>query len=327
MDNFIDLNYFIDEKEKYSVDNTYMLNINKELFTSNTFFNLFISLIKFKMLSNSNKLYIIYDYFLSNKNVLYFKKLIKRMNIKNVSFLSASDLLKQISFNDFFNYAKQLKLNSIKDYSFVNKTNICLRMIEKRLLCSNYLVLSNVPYLENESIIIFDRNIEFSVDVENFLNILENPSLLFGLLMSISDKNMKEVTINLFNKKYYILKNSINENPFYFKKILSKFILNLLYENKIVGEEALLKFEKRAQKIFDDCETIHIAVRNQDTLYNVLFSSGKFNSKSELRRLFNQNAIRTFENTVLFANEIINSNVKLKVGKKLFFSLEYEYEK
>lgn len=307
----------------------YILHISNSMFEDKNLFSLFLALIKIKTNFENKKIHIVYDFFLTQNNITYFKILLEKFNIKNIEQKTSKSLFEQISFKEFFSqYLKKEKLYFENNNSFLEKTKICLYKLESHILNSKHILLPNSKHLKNNNdVFIFKKNIKFQLKQDVLLNNINDPTLLFGLIMSLSDVEMKKVFYNILDKDYKKIEPQLNENPFYQKKMLSKKILEVLFENQEVGNNALLKFEQRAQKIYDNCNSILVKKTKADALFNLLYSSNMFKSKSELNRLFNQNAVRTFDNITLSPNQTINNDTKVRVGKKLFFSLEFSNER
>jgi tyrosyl-tRNA synthetase len=116
----------------------------------------------------------------------------------------------------------------------------------------------------------------------------------------------------------------IGENPMEAKKQLATLIVATETGNI---EDSLRERESFERKFFkkiirnEDC--IALTEDANTTIFEALMKSGQFKSKSELRRLFDQKAVRSIDDDVehILIPEIIVDQVHgvVRIGKRLFF--------
>ena len=114
------------------------------------------------------------------------------------------------------------------------------------------------------------------------------------------------------------LENFINENPFEAKKQLAAYFVSLQAKDITQGEKARAEFERKFSKKainVEDC--IEIKLEDEDTYYTVL-SRAKLMSNSELRRMFEGNAVRDIENGCVLNKDTKANFGKIRVGKRIF---------
>lgn len=164
---------------------------------------------------------------------------------------------------------------------------------------------------------------KMSKSMDNYIALTDTPTNMFGKLMSISDELMK---------KYYLLLsrrpasevdgiiaglNSGSHHPMEAKKSLAAEITGY-YHGEATGKEEREKFEARFSKkqIPDDIQT---EKRPAGTIHllDLFLELGLIKSKSEGRRLIQQNAVKAnFENHSTETLELPSGKeVILKIGK------------
>lgn len=187
-------------------------------------------------------------------------------------------------------------------------------------------VVITTPILEGTS----GDGRKMSKSFNNYIAATAPVSEKFGKIMSIPDnlilsyfKSFADIRAQEIEE----MTSAIAENPFEMKKQLASFIVGLetgsLENGYIERENFESKFsdvkitEKDVQKI-----TVSAGVQ----LFDALFSTGVFESKAELRRLFEQNAVRQVnEESVLSVDTPVDQiEGFLRVGKLRFFSIEIE---
>ncbi len=164
---------------------------------------------------------------------------------------------------------------------------------------------------------------KMSKSMDNYIALTDTPTNMFGKLMSISDELMKKYYLLLSRKPAlevdHIIESLVNGtlHPMEAKKSLASEITGY-YHGTEVGQEERIKFEARFSKkqIPDDIQTI-IRLAGVINLLDLFLEIGLIKSKSEGRRLIQQNAVKVnFEN---HSNETLNlvlgEEVILKIGK------------
>lgn len=164
---------------------------------------------------------------------------------------------------------------------------------------------------------------KMSKSMDNYIALTDTPTNMFGKLMSISDELMKKYYLLLSRKPAFevdhIIESLVNGtlHPMEAKKSLASEITGY-YHGTEVGQEERIKFEARFSKkqIPHDIQTI-IRLAGVINLLDLFLEIGLIKSKSEGRRLIQQNAVKVnFEN---HSNETLNlvlgEEVILKIGK------------
>jgi tyrosyl-tRNA synthetase len=151
----------------------------------------------------------------------------------------------------------------------------------------------------------------------------------FGKIMSIPDKLINQYFrcfADVHERELKELNEFIIKNPLEAKKQLATLIIAL--ETKCI-DDGLLERESFERKFsqkeihYDDC--IELTGNANTIIFDTLMKSGKFKSKNELRRLFEQNAVRSInegKETILSPEITICKIVGIvRVGKRNFFKL------
>lgn len=164
---------------------------------------------------------------------------------------------------------------------------------------------------------------KMSKSMDNYISLTDSPTNMFGKIMSISDELMKKYYLLLSRRPALEVDKIISDlttgtlHPMEAKKTLAAEITSY-YHGETAGKEERDKFEARFSKkqIPDDIQTIQKPAGGLNLL-DLFTELGLIKSKSEGRRLIQQNAVKVnFENhaqeslTVEAGQEII-----LKIGK------------
>lgn len=164
----------------------------------------------------------------------------------------------------------------------------------------------------------------------NYIALNSSPEEKFGKIMSIPDsiifsyfKSFADVHESELNE----LKDFIEESPLEAKKQLGVFVVSLSEGSLDSGQIERDNFERKFSKgEISESDATELIVHGDETIFDVIFSSGQFESKSELRRLFEQNAvvsIRSDEESVLTIDDNASKIIGLvRVGKRKFFSIK-----
>jgi tyrosyl-tRNA synthetase len=152
----------------------------------------------------------------------------------------------------------------------------------------------------------------------NVITIVDEPNDMFGKIMSVKDELIE---------KYFKLCTDIkdipkNENPRDNKIILGYEIVKI-YHGEKKATEAQENFINTFQKKEIPDEMDEIKVGEGEILVDVLVSKNILDSKSEWRRLVEQNAIHDLENDtrITDVNFKVEKNLTLKIGKKKFIKI------
>lgn len=152
----------------------------------------------------------------------------------------------------------------------------------------------------------------------NVITIVDEPNDMFGKIMSIKDELIE---------KYFKLCTDMkdipkNENPRDNKIILGYEIVKT-YHGEKKAKEAQENFINTFQKKEIPDEIEEIKVGEGEMLVEILVSKNILDSKSEWRRLVEQNAIHDLENDtrITDVNFKVEKNITLKIGKKKFIKI------
>ncbi len=152
----------------------------------------------------------------------------------------------------------------------------------------------------------------------NVISIVDEPNDMFGKIMSVKDELIE---------KYFKLCTDIkdipqNENPRDNKIILGYEIVKT-YHGEKKAKEAQENFINTFQKKEIPDEIEEIKVGEGEMLVEILVSKNILDSKSEWRRLVEQNAIHDLENDtrITDVNFKVEKNITLKIGKKKFIKI------
>ena len=180
-------------------------------------------------------------------------------------------------------------------------------------------VALTTPVLEG----IFGDGKKMSKSYGNYIAVNSSLEDKFGKIMSMPDsllmmyyKAFTDVKESELGKLKYL----VDSNPLETKKQLAQFIVSIETQSLEAGKKEREKFENRFSKGVYDEEIPELNFKEGQFLVDVLMSSGQFKSKSELLRLFEQNAIKSVEpEERFFARDEIAVEGTYKVGKTKFF--------
>ena len=174
-----------------------------------------------------------------------------------------------------------------------------------------------------------DGKKKMSQSLNNYISITDTPENIYGKIMSIPDEIMWEyftMLTDLELTEINDLKDSIdkgNENPFEVKKILGKYIVTEIYDDKL-AESAQNSFENiTINKNIPDQITSYKAPDDKIShLPKVFTELGITKSNSEARRLINAGSLKVndekFTDLDVETDKLINKTVQL--GKRTFFT-------
>ncbi|MBO5102933.1 MAG: hypothetical protein J6C13_02450 [Clostridia bacterium] len=323
------IDFYNKEKNSYNNEDSLILHVSNTLFNTNTLFDFILTVIKLKLVLDK-KAYLVLDIFLKDENKNFCIYILRKLSmLKSFDIVDDKYLLRRCTFEDVFNKLEDIKLwNPENDSSFIEKSNIFLFELEREMLDSKQIIFNEYKnFYKNEDFIV--RKINVYLDKNQINKILDNPFDLFMIIMSLSDDKMIDLYNYLFSNTMDI-QNLVNKNPYDAKKNLAEFIVNIVYANKQknIGTKMLaLYMSKIAKHKYKDSDFKKIEIDNNKQLIEILLSSNVFKSKSELKRLFAQNAVRTMNNQILQVDTIVEPEIKIKVGKNLLFKLVQKNEK
>ena len=174
-----------------------------------------------------------------------------------------------------------------------------------------------------------DGKKKMSQSLNNYISITDTPENIYGKIMSIPDEIMWEYFTMLTDLKLSeinVLKNSIDkdkENPFEVKKILGKYIVAELYDDKL-ADSAQNSFENVTINKNTPDEIDSYKAPDEKTLHlpKVFTELGITNSNSEARRLINAGSFKVndqkFTQLDIETDKLLNKTLQL--GKRTFFT-------
>lgn len=149
----------------------------------------------------------------------------------------------------------------------------------------------------------------------------DTPDDMFAKVLSINDEQIEQYFLLATNLSAEEIKKILsNENNLTKKKKLAHEIVKELYDEKLANE-AQENFEKRVQKkeIPEEIQTLEINAGN--SIADILLTSKIIESKSEIKRLTEQNGIRLNENVVKDLNIKAEEGI-IQIGKRRFLRIK-----
>ena len=152
----------------------------------------------------------------------------------------------------------------------------------------------------------------------------------FGGIMSIPDRLIAQYFrcfADIHQRELENLDAFIASNPMEAKKQLATIIVAMESKDIQDGLRERESFERRfshKKVLNDDC--IVLSMSQTGTVFDALSQSGRFNSRSELRRLFEQNAVRNVDDGTILTLETKTMELHgiIRVGKRRFFRFMQE---
>lgn len=173
---------------------------------------------------------------------------------------------------------------------------------------------------------------KMSKSYHNYIAVSASAEEKFGKFMSLPDNLLLkyyQAFGYLYEEEIPDLVAFIQENPMEAKKQLATYFVALDGNNLAIGLTEREKFERKFSKrelTADDF--VKVVVPAPTNIINAIFASGKFASKSEIKRLLTAGAVTNIDTKVkLNADSIVTKNVKIKVGKLNIFQMEVKNER
>jgi len=204
------------------------------------------------------------------------------------------------------------------------KFNLLLgRSLQKEYDMSPQVTLT-MPLLEGT-----DGSDKMSKSYDNYIAFNDTPDDMYGKVLSIPDELILKyfsLVVNLSYKdiedyKLMLKMGKINHRDL--KRKLAREIIKIYYNEKM-SSQAELNFDKIFinKGIPDDIPSFK--AKNNDKIVNVIFESELVNSKSEIKRLIKQGAVKFNNTTITDINYLItlegDENI-VKVGKRRFLKI------
>lgn len=174
-----------------------------------------------------------------------------------------------------------------------------------------------------------DGKKKMSQSLNNYISISDTPENIYGKIMSIPDEIMWDYFTMLTDFELTEInefKNSIDkgkENPFEIKKILGKYIVTDLYDDKS-ADTAQISFENITINKNTPDQIDSYKVPNEITLHlpKVFTELGITKSNSEARRLINAGSFKVEDQKItdldVETDKLLNKTLQL--GKRTFFT-------
>lgn len=149
----------------------------------------------------------------------------------------------------------------------------------------------------------------------------------FGKIMSIPDRLILDyfcLFTLIKEDEVAELKQFIASDPLEAKKQLATLVVAWETSSLDLARSERERFERKfSERLIQDEDVTTVKVKTGDTLINALFSSGKFGSRSELRRLFAENAVRELGQTesVIPIEKVVDSTMSVRAGRRKFFKV------
>jgi len=164
---------------------------------------------------------------------------------------------------------------------------------------------------------------KMSKSVGNTINLNASHEDKFGKVMSIPDKLILPWYIaftDIHETEIDALTKLIEENPLEMKKQLGILLIALETKSLDQGQIERENFERKfAKKELTDDDFIVIQAKPGDILFDALLPH--FASKSELRRLFEQHAVKNSDTDEVLVIDVVATDINIRVGKRNFFKV------
>ena len=171
---------------------------------------------------------------------------------------------------------------------------------------------------------------KMSKSYDNYIAFNDSAKDIFGKAMSLSDEAMWEYFQLLLNYSDTQIEEMKQRHPMDAKKALAESLTSLFFEDSIAKKERE-EFSKvfSKGKVPEEMPTFSLSSLSLEkvSLLNVLASTDKFGSKSEIRRLVKQGAIkldnvRVDDPEMALDFEPDQNEMVIKAGKKIFIRIE-----
>ncbi|OGM90957.1 tyrosine--tRNA ligase [Candidatus Wolfebacteria bacterium RIFCSPHIGHO2_01_FULL_48_22] len=167
---------------------------------------------------------------------------------------------------------------------------------------------------------------KMSKSYNNYIAVRESAEEKFGKIMSIPDNLIVPYFTAFADIKKSELQNLrliAEHNPLEAKKQLGQFIVAIDEDSLKAGQKEREKFEKKfSQKNLSGAKMPSLKIEGGETYFDAIVRSKLITSKSELTRLFEQQAIHnTGTNATLQKSDLAAPGI-IKIGKRLFLKLE-----
>ncbi len=169
---------------------------------------------------------------------------------------------------------------------------------------------------------------KMSKSLGNYIGISEQPGQIFGKIMSIPDKMISKyfellTDVSIDEIKSFENKMKQGQNPRDYKVMLGKTIVSQYYSNED-AEKAFEEFERvfKEKGLPDEIE--EFPLQNAMNLIDILIQSKVLPSKSEVRRMLQQNAVSIDGLKIQEENLLLQpgEEIIIKIGKRKFLKVK-----
>lgn len=177
-----------------------------------------------------------------------------------------------------------------------------------------------------------DGKNKMSKSLDNYIGIVENAENMFGKIMSIPDDliiQYFELLTDFTESEISEIKTKIGggENPRDIKMRLAEEIVKM-YHNKEAADKAKENFIKvfSRKEMPDEIKEFRFKKLDID-IVGILLETGYVSSKSEARRLIDQNGVKINNEIIKDPKQMVfkqNKNIVMQVGRRHFLKIVYE---
>ena len=167
---------------------------------------------------------------------------------------------------------------------------------------------------------------KMSKSFNNYIAVNASAEDKFGKFMSLPDSLLLQYFKffgYLYEDELKDLEKFIKDQPMEAKKQLATYFVALEAKDFGAGAAERTRFENKfSKKELQKDDFVTLKVKKGTALLDVLFSSGKFASKGELKRLLAGNGIKDIDKNAAFTADVaLDKPVKIKAGKLNFFEI------
>lgn len=293
----------------------------------------------------------------------YFKQVTKILNKEKTKIVYNSEWLEQMNFKDILELTGKYtvaRLLERDDFSnrFNNKTPIGVHEFMYPLMqgYDSVAIKANIEIggtdqtfnllvgrelqrdygQKPQDVIVFpllvglDGKEKMSKSLDNYIGIDEEPAIMFEKAMRIPDGCLEEYFKLTTDINSDIYRKWIKDDIFNAHKEYAKEIIRMYHGEEFI-ELAIKKYEAKASKnITDNIDDITISTKLPITLIDLLLELNIISSKSEGRRLIEQNGISINQEKVksvernITKEDLIDNFIIIQKGKKVFVKVIFE---
>ncbi len=197
----------------------------------------------------------------------------------------------------------------------------CRKVMRQSKMAEEVIIMT--PILEGTS----GDGRKMSKSYQNYVAVESSLEEKFGKIMSIPDRLIFPYFCcfaDIHQKEIPQLERFIERDPLEAKKQLATIVASLETKSIVDGLEQRELFERKfSQKTINDDDCVGIEATKGSTFFDSLFQTSNFKSKSDLRRLFEQQGVRIVDNNqILKISDIISQEeVVVRVGPRRFFKI------